>query len=99
MAKILEILDGESLDILIKTIREEKTVQVAVNHEKEYRLHFNGKPVFSFDGCRCGKPEHNAVSGILEHINKDPNAVQWTRKRVASLISFKLWQTYLDSLC
>lgn len=90
MAKILQILDDESLGKITTMIREGKQVNVSVTTTSGHTLRLGDKPIFSFDCCRCGNAEHNAITSILEKLNENlpPEEKKWTRKKVSSLVSF-----------
>lgn len=91
MAKTIKILDDESLGKLKETIREGKKVEISVVHSNNCVLKFGKKELLSFDCSRYGNADHNAITSILEQINKSiPDKTNHlTRKKISPLISFK----------
>jgi hypothetical protein len=92
MAKLISVLDDESLGSLTKTIRDGNPVNVSIDTKDGYVLKLGDKKVFSFDSQRYSNSEHNAVSVILAHVNDGisiHNKNYIPRKKVESLVAFK----------
>lgn len=91
MGKIIEVLDYEALGEIIEKLRTSTIVEVnVVNQEEQHILKYNDKNVFIFECCRCGNPQYNATSGIMETINGlTSQKAKWTRKQVQNLLCFR----------
>ena len=91
--KIIQILDYRVLGEITELLRQGTKVQLGVSHMPNtdvWKLTFQKIEVLSFECSRCGRPQYNAISSILQTINglTDPKKKVWTRKEINALISF-----------
>jgi len=99
------IREGRSVKASVHNMRdctaelENQSVDPSTYDTHDNVLKLGEKLVFTFESCRCGNPQHNAISCILGHVNKGAHdKARITRKKITSLISLNKWQIYLGSL-
>ncbi|MEI6118996.1 MAG: hypothetical protein WCP92_07465 [bacterium] len=76
------------LDLLeaITSLKENETVIVATRSIGGNQLMWNDKCIFTFDMCRYGNANHNAISILRDVLKMHNPQAKWTRKRVESLV-------------
>ena len=76
---------------MIASLKESEKVTVATRSTGGNKLMWGSKCMFTFDTCRCGNANHNAISIIRDLLKKHNPQGKWTRKKVESSIHFEPW--------
>jgi hypothetical protein len=73
----------------IKSLEKGEKVNVIILSYGGNSLLWQEKCVFTFDTCRCGNANYNAISILRDLLQKHNPEGKWTRKKVESLIVFQ----------
>lgn len=94
IGNLTKVESHEDLLQLLETItslKESEKVTVATRSVGGNQLMWNNKCVFTFDMCRCGNANYNAISIVRDLLKRHNPEGKWTRNRVEPLIHFEPW--------
>jgi len=96
IAKLIEIVDSESTDMIIKTLSQKQSIDLVIlssdeRHQKLLtRKNQGSTPLLVFEVDSRGNEKYNAISVLRDLVNVScaEGGCSWTRKSIEQLVKF-----------